>query len=417
MTIFISYARKDAPAVGTLRADLERAKRDAWHDAELTGGQAWWDTILAAIRTSEVFLIALSPDWLQSRACKSEYLYAVACGRRVLAVKVGEVRPELAPPEIANSQIIDYRERTADAAIVLVTALATLPPPAALPSPLPVPPPVPMSYLSTYREQIEAPALSFEQQHQLLFALQGELADDDDEQHDTIVGLLQQFRKRRDIVESIGRDIDTMLGASTVRAAGRRRWRRRRAGCRSGTRMVPRSPRPFRAALLGRLEVDRPRRPGRRDDGRSGRHRRRPCPNGGPGVRRSGCRRRRRGQRRRQRRRRGRERGQCWRRTLPTSVIAPNVGDAANRAIAGNAGAGVAPGSVPPFSPGAFAGLIVASIFCFGLVGVIVGWMNVKHPARKSQATALIVIGAVVIGLSVIYGLAAAAAESGGSDF
>ena len=97
--------------------------------------------------------------------------------------------------------------------------------------------------------------------------------------------------------------------------------------------------------------------------------------------------------------------------------VAPNVGDAANRAIVGNAGAGVAPGSVPPFSPGAFAGLIVASIFCFGLVGVIVGWMNVKHPARKSQATALIVIGAVVIGLSVIYGLAAAAAESGGSDF
>ena len=68
--------------------------------------------------------------------------------------------------------------------------------------------------------------------------------------------------------------------------------------------------------------------------------------------------------------------------------------------------AGVA-APVPPFSPGAFAGLIVASIFCFGLVGVIVGWMNVKHPARKSQATALIVIGVVVIGLSVLYGLAA----------
>jgi len=47
---------------------------------------------------------------------------------------------------------------------------------------------------------------------------------------------------------------------------------------------------------------------------------------------------------------------------------------------------------------------------------VIVGWMNVKHPARKGQATALIVIGVVVIGLSVLYGLAASA-ESGGSDF
>ena len=415
MTIFISYARKDAPAVGTLRADLERAKREAWHDAELTGGQAWWDTILAAIRTSEVFLIALSPDWLKSRACKSEYLYAVACGRRVLAVKVGEVRPELAPPEIANSQIIDYRERTADAAIALVTALATLPPPAALPSPLPVPPPVPMSYLSSYREQIEAPALSFEQQHQLLFALQGELADDDDEQHDTIVGLLQQFRKRRDIVESIGRDIDTMLSASTVGVAGaggsgvagagapavgpapgwfpdpRGRFEQRYWDgakwtahvARAGATMVDPdgiAAGPARTAARGFAAPDAAANAGNA------------AGNGGGNAGNAGG-------------------------NAANVGVAPNVGDAANRAIAGNAGAGVAPGSVPPFSPGAFAGLIVASIFCFGLVGVIVGWMNVKHPARKSQATALIVIGAVVIGLSVIYGLAAAAAESGGSDF
>ena len=371
MTIFISYARKDAPAVATLRADLERAKRESWHDAELTGGQAWWDTILAAIRTSDVFLIALSPDWLRSRACKSEYLYAVACGRRVLAVKVAEVRPELAPPEIANSQIIDYRERTADAAIALITALATLPPATALPSPLPVPPPVPMSYLSTYREQVEAPALSFEQQHQLVFALSGELADEDDEQHDMIVGLLQQFRKRRDIVESIGREIDTLLGASTVRA-----------GAAGGGAQVATGPAPgWFTDPRGRFEQ-------RYWDGTKWTAH----------VARAGT-------------------------TMvdPDGIAAGPTRTAAKAFAAPDVAAGPAAPAAPaapvqPFSPGAFAGLIVASIFCFGLVGVIVGWMNVKHPARKSQATALIVIGAAVIGLSVLYGLAAAA-ESGGSDF
>jgi TIR domain-containing protein/uncharacterized protein DUF2510 len=407
MTIFISYARKDAPAVGTLRADLERAKRDSWHDAELTGGQVWWDTILAAIRTSDVFLIALSPDWLRSRACKSEYLYALACGRRVLAVKVAEVRPELAPQEIANSQIIDYRERTADSAIALVTALATLPPATALPSPLPIPPPVPMSYLSTYREQIEAPSLSFEEQHQLLFVLQGELADVDDEHYDTIVGLLQQFRRRRDIVESIGRDIDTMLAGSTARVA-ETRGGGQAAGPAPGWFPDPRGRFEQRywdgtkwtahVARAGKALVD-PDGIGAGPARRSGQTFAAPeAANAARGGTANGA------------------------GTAGSGANAGNVGNAGSASTAGagavgNAGiVGPPAGPVQPFSSGAFAGLIVASVFCFGIVGLIVGFMNMKYPARKSQATALVVIGAVVIGLSIIYGLAAAAADSG-SDF
>jgi TIR domain/Protein of unknown function (DUF2510) len=379
MTIFISYARKDAAAVATLRADLERAKRAVWLDAELTGGQAWWDTILAAIRDADVFLIALSHDWLRSRACKSEYGYALGCGRRVLAVKVDDLRAELAPPDIANSQIIDYRERTADSAIALVTAIATLPPAPPLPNPLPIPPPVPISYLSTYREQVESPSLTFEQQHQLLFALQGELTDEDDDHRDTIVTLLRQLRKRRDVVEAIGRDIDRLLagttGSSAVGGAGARVGTTAGAGTAAGATSSATSrvagnapPAAWFADPLRRFEQ-------RYWD------------------------------------------GNAWTAHVashgrtsidPNGITAGPRADDRPRVTGADAGAG-APAAVPavgPFSPGGFAALVVASLFCFGIAGLVVGLVNLKHPARRGQSITLIVVGVAVL---VVFGLAAMA--------
>ena len=55
MTIFVSYARKDEAAVRALHEDIERAKRDAWFDRDLDGGQAWWNTILEQIRACDLF--------------------------------------------------------------------------------------------------------------------------------------------------------------------------------------------------------------------------------------------------------------------------------------------------------------------------------------------------------------------------
>ena len=69
MSIFISYARKDRAAAETLRHDLERTRSSVWLDDELTGGQAWWETILGQIRSCDLFVFALSPDSLRSKAC------------------------------------------------------------------------------------------------------------------------------------------------------------------------------------------------------------------------------------------------------------------------------------------------------------------------------------------------------------
>ena len=41
MSVFISYARKDADAVALLRTELEILRGDVWVDGRLAGGQDW----------------------------------------------------------------------------------------------------------------------------------------------------------------------------------------------------------------------------------------------------------------------------------------------------------------------------------------------------------------------------------------
>jgi hypothetical protein len=209
MKIFVSYARRDRDAVDLVLQDMRRARHEVWVDEELTGGQAWWDTILANIRQSDVFVVALSPDAIKSRACAAEYEYAVKCGRTILPVMVAHVAPQMCPPAIANAQIIDYVDRTPNAAINLITALSTVPQPGPLPDPLPTPPSVPMSYMNTYNDRLAEHSLNLQQQSQLLSELRAHLNDEDD--RDTAVQLIRRLRSRGDITESVGREIDGLL--------------------------------------------------------------------------------------------------------------------------------------------------------------------------------------------------------------
>ena len=146
--IFVTYARKDREAVQALTGDLERARNAVWLDNELTGGQAWWDTILGQIRACNLYMFALTPESLKSRACNSELDYALALRRPLLPVLIQDVHLSLAPPAIANTQMVDYRTRTIETSIALISAVANQPAAPPLPDPLPVAPPPPMSYMN-----------------------------------------------------------------------------------------------------------------------------------------------------------------------------------------------------------------------------------------------------------------------------
>ena len=71
--IFISYNsynRRNLDAIKTLAHDLEEAGNHVWFDQVLIGGQHWWDDILSRIGRSEIFLFVITPETLESHACK-----------------------------------------------------------------------------------------------------------------------------------------------------------------------------------------------------------------------------------------------------------------------------------------------------------------------------------------------------------
>jgi len=68
----LSYPRRDEDVVKLLAQGFEAAKRDIWFDHDLGGRDSWWDSILAAIRISSVFLFALADAASHSKPCRAE---------------------------------------------------------------------------------------------------------------------------------------------------------------------------------------------------------------------------------------------------------------------------------------------------------------------------------------------------------
>ncbi|MEO8267089.1 MAG: TIR domain-containing protein [Ilumatobacteraceae bacterium] len=348
MRVFVSYARRDRATVDALLQDIRRARHDVWVDEELTGGQRWWDTILGTIRGADVFVIALSPDWLTSKACAAELQYAVACNRALLPIMVGRVSPQMAPQVIANAQILDYLERTPDAAIGLVTALSLVRPAEAAPQPLPEAPPVPMSYMNTYRERVDELNLTFQQQSLLLSELRARMADDDD--RDSALELVRRLRRRGDITESIGKEIDALVAATPEPVPP--------TPTRSPERATPTSSAVSAAAQPG-WYAD----PYRRYDQRYW--------DGTTWTQHA-------------------SRGGQQFLDAPTTATQSSAPQAfAERATVPQP---VAP--VAKWDTGTFITLLIVSFIpCIGLIGVVVGLSNLKKPARRGQAMALLIIG------------------------
>ena len=208
MRIFISYAREDQAAVEELSADLERARVQVWMDEELIGGEAWWDTVLEQIRSCELYIFALSPNSVRSRACQAQLDYAIALSRPLLPVLIRDVAIQLAHPAIVRTQMVDYRKRSMESLLALMAVVANRPPAPPLPDPLPEAPTTPLSYMNEFRELVDAPDLTYQKQAHLLLDLKGYL--DRDEERDIALQLIRGLRQRRDISYSIAREIDQL---------------------------------------------------------------------------------------------------------------------------------------------------------------------------------------------------------------
>lgn len=213
MAIFISYSSQDRTSLDALTTALKRAQQKVWFDQELGGGDAWWNAILEQIRSCDVFIVALSNNWLQFKPSQAELRYAQALNRPILPVQVGPVDSVRVNP-VSTLQIIDYQNPTVDAGIALVTAIHALvakaPP---LPSPLPDEPPVPFGYIMRLGNTLSEKELTPQQQLQLLVELRSGLDEDGDDPsaRSDIAQLLRMLRMRHDVTYRTRTEIDNVL--------------------------------------------------------------------------------------------------------------------------------------------------------------------------------------------------------------
>ncbi|OBB94160.1 sensor domain-containing protein [Mycobacterium sp. 852002-30065_SCH5024008] len=213
MPLFISYSSQDRAAVDALTAALRRAQQQVWFDQELGGGESWWNKILEQVRSCDVFIVALSNNWLQSKPSQAELRYARALNRPILPVRIGDVDSMRVNP-LAALQIIDYREPTVDAGIQLVTAVHALQSkPVPLPDPLPEEPPVPFGYITRLGDTLAEKELSPQAQTQLLIELRQGLDEDGDDPsaRGDIGQLLRMLRLRHDVTYRTRTEIDNVL--------------------------------------------------------------------------------------------------------------------------------------------------------------------------------------------------------------
>jgi hypothetical protein len=211
--VFVSYSRNNLPVVRQLIQDMKAVGIDAWHDETLTGGQRWWDNILANIRECDIFIFALSPESWDSEACRSEVGYVAQLGKTILPVLVAEgVNLNLLSAPLNEIQVTDYRRCDKDAAFALVKSINTAPTPGPLPEPLPASPPVPVSYLSTLKERIDSHnPLSSQDQITLLFELEAGIKEG--RSKNEIRDLLLRLKRREELLAKVATKIDAALHA------------------------------------------------------------------------------------------------------------------------------------------------------------------------------------------------------------
>ncbi|HVK26318.1 MAG TPA: toll/interleukin-1 receptor domain-containing protein [Actinokineospora sp.] len=208
MHVFISYARRDQASISQLRADFERLGHYVWFDRESHGGQDWWDDVLAHVRGCVVFVFAISPDSVRSKACLAELRYAEALKRPVLPVVVRRV-PKADIPAGLTAGLVDYSDRSAETAIALLKAFNALPMAKPLPPRLPPEPEIPTSYLNAYLDRIDAEEIADADQDELLGALKVRLSDE--QERADVWDLLVRLRGRPGLTRKVADDIEQVL--------------------------------------------------------------------------------------------------------------------------------------------------------------------------------------------------------------
>lgn len=114
--IFISYSRKDIDFARKLAGDLETAGYDVWWDiTDLRGGDDWVRNIPEAIKTSQYFIVVLTPNSIESEWVRKEYTQALSLRKKIIPIMLTscEVPFALNTINFVNFSIGEYPENFA----------------------------------------------------------------------------------------------------------------------------------------------------------------------------------------------------------------------------------------------------------------------------------------------------------------
>lgn len=87
--IFISYSRSDMEFVQHLAMGLSRAGLDVWWDlSDIQGSDVWEKKIEEGLKTSQYFIVVMTPAALESRWVRREYLSADVKGLTIIPLRL-----------------------------------------------------------------------------------------------------------------------------------------------------------------------------------------------------------------------------------------------------------------------------------------------------------------------------------------
>jgi phosphonate transport system substrate-binding protein len=128
MRLFISYASKDRKLVTQLHNDLSQAGHKVWYDRAPEGlrpGDDWWAEILAEIEKCDVFIFALTPASVVSKACQAEFQYALNLNKPRFSIMLKTV--ELPSGSLLQKMHnVDARKYDRDAFVGITRGLNTM---------------------------------------------------------------------------------------------------------------------------------------------------------------------------------------------------------------------------------------------------------------------------------------------------
>ena len=108
-SVFLSYSRHDSGVVDRMAGKIGQAGYPIWIDRTgIRGGAQWRNAIVEAIEASDVFIIFLSPNSVQSDNVRKELDLAEASKRKILPVSIASVTiPPGMKYQLAGVQIIE----------------------------------------------------------------------------------------------------------------------------------------------------------------------------------------------------------------------------------------------------------------------------------------------------------------------